>query len=124
VLKRFLKWLKREPVVIYYPEVKMIRAVKKTEEESLILEMIDGYEKHEAVFRVIMLYLRRKESELCKVPAFESEAKHFEWVEAQKKTAAEANVLRFLSRLPLMAASLKASKENAKSTQEWSESDL
>jgi hypothetical protein len=122
--KRLLEWFRPKPIVVYYPECDMIRRVKKSEEDEIILELIDGYEKHEVVFRAIMLYLRRKEAELCEIPALKNEADHFAWVEAQKKTAAEANVLRFLARLPLMSASMKAAKERAKNTQENTEDDI
>ena len=98
-----------------------IKAVKASEEEGLLFGLIDGYEKHEPMFRLIMLYLRRKEGEMATIPEFKNSDDHFAWAEAQKRSAAEANILRYLTRIPIMAKRIKEKREAGdKTTQDYS----
>lgn len=114
------RWLKRRVRVEYFPEVQHIKAVRPGEEEGLLLQMVDGYEKHEAFFRLIMLYLRRKEGEMTQVPEFKTQDEMFAWQEATKRCAIEANILRMLARLPIKAKRVKERAESGdKSTQDY-----
>lgn len=118
------QWLKRlfcrRVHVVYFPEVEHIKAVRPGEEEGLLLQMVDGYEKHEPFFRLVMLYLRRKEGEMSEVPLFKNPDELFAWQEATKRSAIEANVLRMLARLPIKAKRLKEKTESGdKNTQEY-----
>lgn len=104
------KWLKRftqKPEVVYFPEVTAIKAVKPSEEHALLVEMVDAYDKHEAVFRLLMLYLRQKEGEITEVPEFKTPDEMFAWQEKVKRSAIEANLLRFLIRSPFRGKKIK-----------------
>lgn len=114
------RWFKRQVRIEYFPEVQHIKAVRPGEEQGLLLQMVDGYEKYEVFFRLIMLYLRRKEGEMSQVPEFKNEDELFAWQEATKRCAIEANVLRMLARLPIKAKKLKEKSESGdKTTQEY-----
>lgn len=116
---QWLKRFKRQRDVVYFPEVTRIKAVRPSEEEALLVEMADGYEKHEAFFRLVMLYLRRKEGENTEVPSFKNPDEMFAWQEKTKRTAIEANLLRFIVRFPFEGQRIKKRMEQGdKNTQD------
>lgn len=116
------KWFKRKPEVVYFPEVTEIKAVRPSERDALLVEMVDAYDKHEAVFRLLMLYLRQKEGEITEVPEFKTPDEMFAWQEKVKRAAIEANLLRFLVRTPLQGKRIKDRMESgSKNAQEVTE---
>lgn len=116
---QWLKRFKRQREVVYFPEVTRIKAVRPSEEDALLVEMADGYEKHEAVFRLVMLYLRRKEGEITEVPSFKNPDEMFAWQEKTKRAAIEANLLRFIVRFPFEGQRIKKRMEQGdKNTQD------
>lgn len=117
---QWLKRFQRKTETVYFPEVDRIKAVRPSEEDGLLVDLSDGYEKHEAIFRLLMLYLRRKEGEITEVPRFANPDEMFAWQESVKRTAIEANLLRYLCRIPITGQKIKAKREKGdKTTQDY-----
>lgn len=117
---QWLKRFQRKTETVYFPEVDRIKAVRPSEEDGLLVDLADGYDKHEAIFRLLMLYLRRKEGEITEVPRFANPDEMFAWQESVKRTAIEANLLRYLCRIPIMGKKIKAKREiGDKNTQDY-----
>lgn len=111
-----LKWFRRkQPKVEFWPEHSRIKGVKPTERDALMSEMIGGYEKHEALFRLLMIELRYREGDLCMPCNAKTEAESFQWVENQKRLVAEVGMLRWVVRLPIMAERMKSEGADDKS---------
>ena len=117
---QWLKRFQRKTETVYFPEVDRIKAVRPNEDDGLLVDLSDGYEKHEAIFRLLMLYLRRKEGEITEVPRFANPDEMFAWQESVKRTAIEANLLRYLCRIPITGQKIKAKREKGdKTTQDY-----
>ena len=79
--------------------------------EGLLAELADGYEKHEAVFRAIHMYMRKTEQMALKGPTLKTPADLDLWGLEQYGLVREVAALRFLLRLPNEGQKLKAKLE-------------
>jgi hypothetical protein len=86
--------------------------------DGLLAELAQGYEKHQPVFRVVQILLRRVERDALKLPVLKTPADLELWNAEQRALIREANALRFLLRLPIEGQRMKIRKERAEKAKE------
>lgn len=110
------KWFRRKPKIEYWPEHARVKGTKPSEYKDLMLQMIGGYENHEAIFRLLMIELRSKEGEISLPCTAKTEAESFQWIENQKRLSAEIGILRWAVRLPILGERMKETEGSEKDT--------
>lgn len=102
-----LRWLYRLLDRRYNPYASI--APLSTEEWSgLLVDLADGYTKHEPVFRALQHVLHATERKAFDIPKLKTAEDFDVWGREQYGVAREANMLRYALRLPLEGAKRKA----------------
>lgn len=118
-----LRWLHRF-LDRRYGVAKSYQPLNREEWNALLIDLADGYIKHEAVFRALQHLLHETERKAFDVPKLKAPADFQVWEREQYGVVREANIIRYALRLPLEGAMLKgrlAKKERAKEEAEKAE---
>ncbi len=92
--------------------------LKGEEWKGLLAGLADGYTRHEAVFRAIQHVLYEVERKAFDVPKMKTAEDFDVWGREQYGVAREANMLRYILRLPIEGARLKARFEKEEKAKE------
>jgi len=102
-----LQWLHRILDKRYGAE-KVMEPMDANEWAGLVAELADGYEKHAPIFHAVQIHLRRTERQAFKLPPIKTPADLELWKAEQYGLVREANALRYVLRLPIEGAKLRA----------------
>lgn len=102
-----LRWLHRYLDKRYGSEPS-IGVISPKEWAGLLSELADGYDRHAPVFRAIQIHLRNTERQAFRIPPIKTAADLELWKVEQYGLVREANAIRFLMRLPIEGAKLRA----------------
>lgn len=123
-LKRILaKWLQDwlvPPRVIHYPETLYNGGLTQKDWETLRTDMAKAYDQHPAFFKALHLILRKEEKAASMpidftLPNVNPSEAVIKWNHENERRAYQADILRFIIRLPIKATEeLARSQEKTK----------
>ena len=121
-----LRWLRPKPEIVYHPEVKYLGNVKPSDWESIMPDQARALKEPPAIMIAMNILLKKTEAEIVQPPIFGNgktiEESKAAWEADHLRLCYEANLLRYLLRLPFSADKvMKRNEEKEKSDEKEKE---
>lgn len=123
-----LRWLRRLHSkyfvrIVYSPEVALLGPILDTEWSGLLLELAQGYEKHQAVFRAVQILLRQTEQAMLRVQHPKTPDQLAMANTELRELVREANAYRRILRLPIESQKARHRREAAEKAREVAQAE-